>query len=399
MTVRANKPAFSIREKLKELQKPMGLKGSELMKAETVQEARELVGAGRKNLIINGDMKIHQRGGTTQDSNAFIVDRFRGSVSNLDELVTTYSQSTDAPTGFSNSLKVQINTAETSLSANEFIRVFYSAEAQDLQHLSFGTSSAKFITLSFWVKSNVTGSYAINIWCPDSNRSTNSYYTVNSAGVWEYKTITFPGDSVGSITNDNGIGMGINFMLAAGSDFTSGNAIGKWVTYSSPYLAYGQTANIMTSTSNYFNLTGVQLEVGKNATEFEHRSYGEELALCQRYYWKTDPNINAYQLGQGFIRTLNTNGAPVTIQVPYPVMMRTRPDVSVVPGTSNSFQAQVANTSHTASFTANWAASGPNMGWLDFNTDSTSGWNVGDAVSVYPYIPSGHGSLQFSAEL
>jgi hypothetical protein len=294
MSVRVNKASFSIREKLSELERPIGLKGSELMRAETAQEARDFVSAGRKNLIINGDMKVHQRGGTTQDSNAFIVDRFRGSVSNLDELVTTYSQSSDAPAGFSNSLKVDIDTAETSLSANEFIRVFYSAEAQDLQHLSFGTSSAKLITLSFWVKTNVTGSYAINIWCPDSNRSTNSYYTVKSADVWEYKTITFPGDAVGSINNDNGIGMGINFMLAAGSDFTGGNSIGKWVTYSSPYLAYGQTANIMSSTSNYFNLTGVQLEVGKNATEFEHRSYGEELALCQRYYQRNKLDSGQY---------------------------------------------------------------------------------------------------------
>jgi hypothetical protein len=339
MTVRIAKQPVNIREKLSELERPIGLKGSELMRAETAQEARELVGAGRKNLIINGDMKIHQRGGTTQDSNAFIVDRFRGSVSNLDELVTTYSQSTDAPTGFSNSLKVQINTAETSLSANEFIRVFYSAEAQDLQHLSFGTSSAKFITLSFWVKSNVTGSYAINIWCPDSNRSTNSYYTVNSAGVWEYKTITFPGDSVGSITNDNGVGMGINFMLAAGSDFTSGNAIGKWVTYSSPYLAYGQTANIMTSTSNYFNLTGVQLEVGKNATEFEHRSYGEELALCQRYFLKSN-NAEGTVYDSG-------GSSNVGLGMAFPVEMRTTPSVVFGSTTNNVHNFGGGNNSYS----------------------------------------------------
>jgi hypothetical protein len=389
MTVRIAKQPINLRERLSELERPIGLKGSELMRAETAQEARELVGAGRKNLIINGDMKIHQRGGTTQDSNAFTVDRFRGSVSNLDELVTTYSQSTDAPTGFSNSLKVQINTAETSLSANEFIRVFYSAEAQDLQHLSFGTSSAKSITLSFWVKSNVTGSYAINIWCPDSNRSTNSYYTVNSAGVWEYKTITFPGDSVGSITNDNGVGMGINFMLAAGSDFTSGNAIGKWVTYSSPYLAYGQTANIMTSTSNYFNLTGVQLEVGKNATEFEHRSYGEELALCQRYYWQPvlNGNVAAFTL-MGISYVANSYYMPIH----FPVTMRTNPSV----GGSGTWRSRTNNINNfTVSSFSQHGNGGPHG-----TTIVSSGGSIAVATPFWFEVhTNGTGNLFFNAEL
>lgn len=382
MTVRIAKQPINLRERLSELERPIGLKGSELLRAETAQEARDLVSAGRKNLIINGDMKIHQRGGTTQDSNAFIVDRFRGSVSNLDELVTTYSQSTDAPTGFSNSLKVQINTAETSLSANEFIRVFYSAEAQDLQHLSFGTSSAKSITLSFWVKSNVTGSYAINIWCPDSNRSTNSYYTVNSAGVWEYKTITFPGDSVGSITNDNGVGMGINFMLAAGSDFTSGNAIGKWVTYSSPYLAYGQTANIMTSTSNYFNLTGVQLEVGKNATEFEHRSYGEELALCQRYFHR----MNTGRFVSGYKR----HDAQCAWFYQSPVPMRVTPTPTLnTGGTFSNFQTNYSTTQTVPVVYDYSTITGNGV----FKVNST--WS-----STHTFIPAYEGfDISFSAEL
>ena len=296
MTVRVNKPAFNIREKLSELGRKFGLKGSELAAAETVQEARDLVSAGRKNMIINGAMQVAQRVPypSTQPgasySNYYTVDRWRFNVENTHFGTWTFSQSNTVPAGkgFAYSWKWDCQVADTSLDSSHFGIAEYRIEAQDLQHLEYGTSSAKPITLSFWVKTNKTGTYVFSIYSGDGSRYISKTYTVNRANTWEYKTITLEGDAAGTINNDTGDGFRLWWWLGAGTGFTSGTMQpGVWRPWSeSNGAAPGLNVNMADSTSNEWFITGVQLEVGRNATEFEHRSYGEELALCQRYYGK-----------------------------------------------------------------------------------------------------------------
>jgi hypothetical protein len=253
--------------------------------------------SGRKNMVINGAMQIAQRGtsatGIDTDSSATeayrTLDRFL--FGGNDAGVWTMTQDSDSPVGFGSSMKLDCTTAKSSLDAGSYLYVLNRIEAQDLQQLGYGTSSPQAITLSFWVKSPKTGTHYAELYHGDSSGSTkrkNSYaYTVSSANTWEKKSMTFAGDTgVNAINNDNGYGLMLMWYLAAGSNLTSGtNTNDNWQNTEANRTP-GQV-NCADSTSNNFHLTGVQLELGSTATEFEHRSYGEELALCQRYYQKT----------------------------------------------------------------------------------------------------------------
>ena len=242
-----------------------------------------------RNLIINGAMLISQRG-TSQasitSSGYYNIDRFRTA---LNTGTVTTSQSTDVPTGegFSRSFKVDVTTADTTLSGTNFLHVQQSIEGQNLQMLSYGTSGAKTITLSFFVKSNKTGIYCISLEKTDNTRyDYTAEYTISSTNTWEKKTITIVPDSNiqasgGAIDNDNGKGFNLKFVLAAGDNRNNG-ANNTWNS-STPTHSTPNQVNLLDSTSNEFFLTGVQLEVGDIATLFEHRSFGEELSRCQRY--------------------------------------------------------------------------------------------------------------------
>ena len=247
-----------------------------------------------KNLIINGAMQIAQRATSSTSTGYTTVDRFTSFMSNTDQLAITLEQSTDAPDGFSNSFKWTTTTAETTLESNEYMGVQQLIEAQTLQHLAYGTTSAKKLTLSFWVKSSVTGTYAVSFYQDDGSRIIGSTYTINTANTWEKKSITIDGDTAGTINNDNGQGLKPIFHIAAGSDLTSTDNT-SWGSYSSGKWAYGHTQNGVATTLNAtWQVTGVQLEVGESATEFEHRPYGTELSLCQRYF-EAFPVINGGQ--------------------------------------------------------------------------------------------------------
>jgi len=238
---------------------------------------------GRRNIIINGAMEVAQRGTSSTSNGYATVDRFQFSVTNTDEFASTKTQEADGPDEFSNSFKVVATTAESAVAADERLRFIHFIEAQDLQQLGFGTASAKTTTLSFYVKSNVTGTYGFSMYQADSGRLIGGTYTINSANTWEQKTLTFSGDTSGSITNDNGQGFGMEWYLLAGSNYT-GTDNTSWVAGSADKRAYGHTADWGETTNDYWQITGVQLEVGSQATPFEHRSFGEELALCQRYF-------------------------------------------------------------------------------------------------------------------
>ena len=243
-------------------------------------------GLSHRNIIINGAMTISQRGSSTT-TNGYLIDRFRSNLGGIDQMQFTMSQSTDAPSGFRKSLKFDVTTAETGgTGSDEYAGLRYITESQDVAHLLYGTSGAKTITLSFHVKSYQTGAYALNLYMGDSARVYTTTYTINQSATWEKKTLTIVGDTGGSEINvDNGHGLYINWFFASGSTYNSSSAnTNQWAGFTNAGWANGQSVDLLNSTDNYFQLAGVQLEVGDTATTFEHISYGEELRRCKRYY-------------------------------------------------------------------------------------------------------------------
>lgn len=301
-----------------------------------------------RNLIINGAMQVAQRGtSSTGISSAGFrtVDRFSVK-ENASSIAVTESQSTDTPSGqgFANSLKWEVTTADTSVASAERFHFGQTIEAQDLQRLDYGTSSAKTITLSFWVKSSVTGTYAVSIFKSDQTlRLLNKTYTVDAADTWEKKEIIIAGDTAGGgIDNDNGAGFQFDWFLTAGSGSTTAST-NEWEAWDGTKWAGGHNVNFGATVGNEYYITGVQLEAGDTATPFEHRSYGDELARCQRYYYRTSAG-NAYRpFSTGFINTSTQAIVPFFL----PQQMRATPSFS----SSGSFSILQSTTlSATLSF-------------------------------------------------
>ena len=276
---------------------------------------------GVRNLIINGAMQVAQRG-TSTTGGGFLVDRFELNINNTDNIAITQSQDSSGPSGFANSWKILATTAESAVAANERVRFRQNIEGQNLQQFAFGTSAAKSMTLSFYVKSNKTGTYAVNLEQDDASRVIGSTYTINSADTWEFKTVTVGGDTSGTINDDNGAGLIVSWYLLAGSNYTatdntsySASADGK--------QAYGHSTTWGQATNDNFFITGIQLEVGEQATPFEHRSYGDELARCQRYYSIPIPTGNL------FCEPIDLSNNYRRASIAFPVLMRTSPTITV----------------------------------------------------------------------
>jgi hypothetical protein len=328
MTVNISKPAINVREKLNELDKPTGIAGQAMLRAETPQEQFNLIGAGRRRINQNGDMRIAQRG-TSSTSNGYLVDRYKS----YNATGATYTQSqgtTSPPEGFGHYLKINTDTADTSIGSSEYFQLSHAVEGQDVIGSGWGTSSAIPITLSFWVKSNVTGTYAVEIQTGLGGYESSHNYTIDASGVWEYKTVTFPAFTATAIPMDNLAGFILNWWLAAGSTWNTGAISPEWTTGNNK-RASGQV-NLFAAQNNYWQITGVQLELGKVATPFEHRSYGEELALCQRYYYQTDSS-SKYRFSMNV-------GASTTAHYaswPHPVTMRDEPTVAITATTTDNW--------------------------------------------------------------
>jgi hypothetical protein len=254
-----------------------------------------LRGGMYRNLIINGDMNIAQRGTSftsiSQGSNeGYTLDRWRFHIFSSSAHGTyTVSQDTDVPSGqgFANSLKVSCTTADTSLAADPSVIIDTRLEGQNLQHLKKGTSSAEKLTASFWVKSNLTGNAVLYLFDHDNSREIASLVNISTANTWEKKTITFDGDTTGAFDNDNANSLTVRLYMAAGSDQTSGTLPTSWQDYNAGDTAVGISIDIGSSTSNYINITGVQLEVGEGASDFEHLPYDVQLQRCMRYFEKS----------------------------------------------------------------------------------------------------------------
>ena len=241
-----------------------------------------------RNKIINGAMQVNQRGTRTAGtSNGYYAcDRWRTFLWDIGTY--TIQQDTDGPEGFRYSLKWDCTTADTSVAAGSRIGVRYIFEGDDLQDLKYGTSNAESMTLSFWIKSTVTGTAAVRFKNLNSggNKMIGQNVTISAANTWEKKTVTIAGDTAAAIEGGNGAEYEIFIFFNAGTTYTSGDAPTSWETYSDADLAAGANIAINNSTSNNIWLTGVQWEKGTTATEFEYKTYADELRRAQRYYEK-----------------------------------------------------------------------------------------------------------------
>ena len=244
---------------------------------------------GRRNIIVNGAMRLAQRGTSNTGVGYKTVDRFAVNQTGFDQLVSTKTQEADGPAGFDRSLKIATTTIENSLDADEYGNMSHAIEGKNLQNLAYGTSSAKSFTLSFYVKSNLTGNFSVTAYkgTGGSAKQQDRRYTINSANTWERKTLTFLGDTATAITNDTAAQMYLYWHTAFGSNFGTDtyNGSAGWSAYSNAGWGAGQDVNTLyNNTSNYIQFTGIQMELGDTATDFEHILIGEEHMLCRRYY-------------------------------------------------------------------------------------------------------------------
>jgi hypothetical protein len=235
-------------------------------------------------------MQIAQRSTSVASlttSGYYTLDRFKFFNTTLG--TWTMSQSTDVPTGqgFANSLKLDCTTADASPASADNLRIQQIFEGQNLQYLKKGTANALPLTASFWVKSTKIGTFICELVDLDNSRSVSQSYTVSVTNTWEFKTVTFPGDTTGAFTNDNGDSLSLNFWLGAGTDFTSGALATTWVSTTAANRAVGQV-NIADNTANDWYITGVQLEAGSQASGFEFMPVDTNLIRCQRYFQKLD---------------------------------------------------------------------------------------------------------------
>lgn len=331
MAVKFTKPEVNVREKLVELDKPSGIAGEAMLRAETPQEQFNLISAGRKNLVINGAMQVNQRGTTTGISTSATnyggPDRHALYV-NGNGATFTASQEASGPAGFTKTKLIDCTTANSSaLTANQEIKIEYAFEGYDIEGIGYGTNESKHITISFWCKTNQTGEFVVWLYRPDGARHTSVPVTVNSANTWEYKTVTIQPDSSNTVAIDNTAGLFVELILNSGPGYTSGTSPnGNWEPITTANRHVGCTFTIGNSTDDYFEYTGLQVEVGKVATPFEHRSYGEELALCQRYYESLatygENDANRYN---GIAWATNN----LNVFIPFQVAKRANPTITI----------------------------------------------------------------------
>jgi hypothetical protein len=296
--------------------------------------------AGRKNLIINGSMQVSQRGnltGLTENTSYAGPDRFKFATSGNGQ-VFDLSQGSSGPSGFTNTTRIDCSTAGTTLTGGQEIKSTISIEGYDVNSVGFGTATAKPLTFSFWVKSNQVATYVVWAYRPDGSRHNSKTYTIDVADEWEFKTITFQADNSSEVTSDNTKGLDVAFIHNSGPTYTSGTSPnGSWENIVSANRYAGLTATIGNSVNDYIEITGVQLETG-SGTDFEHRSYGEELLLCQRYYSRKTNLWND---------TGGTTGHRFVPRYEFPVTMRHVPSITLTNITTSSMTSPTPNATST----------------------------------------------------
>jgi hypothetical protein len=347
------------------------------------------------NLMYNGAMQVAQRGtsetGITT-SGYYTADRWQLGLAGLGTWTQTVEADGPTGSGFVKSLKMECTTADAAPAANDIMTMNQRFEGQDLQGLKKGTSDAESLTLSFWVKSNVTGTYVVNVLDLDNTRSISQSYSVSSSGTWEKKTLTFAGDTTGAFDNDNGASLLVRWFLGAGTTYTSGTLGTSWASTVNGDIAAGQT-NLAASTSNYWQVTGVQLEAGPVATSFEHKPYGVELAECQRYYYlhvDAASGTGERFIGIGIYTVSNRFRVPVSL----PTTMRIIPSLEQTTGSGiYEFDGRASN----GAFNAFTGLTLSNLNVVNLDIEGISGSD--DSTFVYTTSPVNTGRIAFDAEL
>lgn len=307
-----------------------------------------------RNIIINGDMSIAQRGTSASglgngDNGYHTCDRWSFRESGSPTWEFTQTQSTDVPSGqgFVKSLKMDCTTADTSLATNDMCRIQQSFEGQNLQYLKFGTSSAQSTTVSFWVKSNKTGDYNVSLLNNDQSRIIGNTYTINSADTWEKKTITFVGDTSGTFDNDNNNSLSLWWGLLGGTDRIGGDS-SSWGANADNKNVAGQTVNLADSTSNEWYITGVQLEAGDTASDFEFLPHDVNASRCLRYYYDTNGSLNTGVSYDTWVGNM-TSGQSYYHTIYFPVFMRASPTATATRTNSSNINVASGITFDTSS--------------------------------------------------
>ena len=345
-----------------------------------------------RNKVINGGMLVNQRGNQSSvTTSVYGLDRFK--VQEVADVTYDINQSTDTPDGFGSSFHIDIQGANSSPSASQYLQLITPLEGFDVQDFAKGTSGAKKFIVSFYIKTNVTGSYALQI-TDDNSRSCSQLYTVSDTN-WNRYTVIFPADTTGAIDNDNTEGLRLTWHLLVGSNLTSGTMNTTWAATTNANIAAGQNANVASSTSNNLYITGVQLEVdhtgSEKATDFEHRSFAQELALCQRYYFKltADDNDSVF-LGY------STNGTAFYGEVPFPTAMRTMPTFTGSSTAGRYFSSNTSNDFTISNFSIHGAhtTDNPHHTSMHISISSADGGTAGVCQ-----VQNDVGTFEFSAEL
>jgi hypothetical protein len=335
-----------------------------------------------RNLIINGGMVIDQRNGgasVTGSASAakFAADRFSFFANTTGTI--TIQQVSDAPDGFANSNKVTCTSAATSDSSASRVQLYHAIEGHNTANLAFGSSSAKAITLSFWVKASNTGTYGGSFVNGAANRSYPYQYTISASNTWEYKIITISGDTTGTWATDNTTGMYVFWSLGIGSTFEGTANQWNGAFDIGPPSSFSLKDNLNAT----LQITGVQLEVGDTATPFEHRSYGDELSKCQRYYWQAVKVASGDGNRYPVVNSAVYNTGPATYgTLWFPVAMRTAPtfSTSTIAGfrarygsdaycVSSSYHGVITNQSAVLIFNSSSSITAGRGGWIEA-TDS-----------------------------
>ena len=368
-------------------------------------------GLSNRNMITNGEMLVKQRPGDISFAHdgtrvGNVVDCFKFSMTTCDSYDCTVSHANSGPVtdagGFSKSFKVTTGTAESAIAVSEYSYIDTRLEGWDCQRLYYGDANAKAATLSFWVKSSVTGTFGFSIYRGEStDRIINVPYAISSANTWEKKTLAIPGDTAQAVGNTNTERMRFMWTLWAGTGMTSAGASTSWTNYSGDATKFqaGHVTNTLATTAGAtFELTGVQFEEGTIATDFEHTSYSDALAKCQRYYYLIGGTENSqYSITGAGHMGLNGSDKNIKTWISFPVSMRTTPSAAVV--NANEFRGDCTGGAEDITFNALWAAaSNHNFAWIDFSSSALSG--VGNGTSCVVYARSGsNGKIGMSAEL
>jgi hypothetical protein len=348
---------------------------------------------GMKNRIINGAMVIDQRNAgaaIASPSDNYTVDRFYSR--QVGGGVASAQQSSTAPTGFSKSLLMTVTTADASVTGSDRYYIRQYVEGFNFADFGYGAAGAASSTVSFWVRSSVTGSYGFSALNESTNRIYASLYTISAANTWEYKTIVIPGDTTGTWTGaTNGTGIMLTWSLGMGSTNTTAT-LNAWSATASAIAPDGLTQWISTNGATFY-ITGVQLEKGSTATSFDYRPYGTELALCQRYYYRVSPGASSRTLcisGNSQTTTQSVNN------LQFPVTMRTRPTAVETTGTATDYSIAYAATSTVCNAVPTFTGSTAELTG-SVNAYVASGLTAGQAAVILSNSSTAY--LGWSAEL